>query len=350
MPNSDITVPILPSSSLVLVTLLIFLIAMIGTLLVRRFALAKELLDMPVARSSHIAPTPRGGGLAIVLAFYIGFAILYFLQQLNSTETIVIIICLVIAVIGLLDDLHQLDYRWRIAIQFTAALFVLAILGPMPALQVTDITLNVGLVSIPVLVLTLVWSTNLYNFMDGIDGIAASECCFIAISAGLLLTQGGHNSLANLCWFLGAASAGFLILNWQPAKIFMGDVGSGFLGFLLAVIALLSIYAGSMSLWSWILLPGIFICDATLTVVRRMLRREPWYQAHRSHAYQHAALRYGHARVCIAAMLINVCWLWPLVWLTEIHPEYGVYLAVFGIVPLFLLAHWFGAGDGTNKD
>lgn len=125
----------------------------------------------------------------------------------------------------------------------------------------------------------------------------------------------------------------------------MGDVGSGFLGLTLGLVALVAHQHGSMSLWSWVILLACFIVDATFTLVRRLLRRERVNQAHRQHAYQHAAIRFAsHQTVCLAMLVINVIWLFPVAVLANRHPEHGVYFAALAIVPLLALAYRFDAG------
>ena len=148
---------------------------------------------------------------------------------------------------------------------------------------------------------------------------------------------------------LMGAAAGFLVWNWAPARIFLGDVGSGFIGFSLGGMALLGMQHGSMPLWTWVLLLGVFIVDATVTLARRYLRGEKWYEGHASHAYQQAARKYkSHAKVTITLMLINCFWLAPLAWWSVQAPQLGFYLAVVGLAPLVVLAVRSEAGAATN--
>ena len=144
---------------------------------------------------------------------------------------------------------------------------------------------------------------------------------------------------------LAAAAGGFLLWNWSPAKIFMGDVGSSFIGFSLGVMALLSMHHGSMTVWTWVLLVGVFIVDATLTLFNRFRRKQRWVEGHASHAYQNAARHYkSHAKVTITVLMINLFWLGPLAWLSMQYPEMGLVIAIVGLLPLVLLARRFGAG------
>jgi Fuc2NAc and GlcNAc transferase len=142
-----------------------------------------------------------------------------------------------------------------------------------------------------------------------------------------------------------AAAGGFLLWNWAPAKIFMGDVGSSFIGFTLGVMALLSLHHGSMTVWTWVLLLGVFIVDATLTLLVRYRSKNRWHEGHASHAYQNAARHYkSHAKVTITVVLINLFWLGPLAWLSMQYPKMGLLITAIGLLPLLLLAKLFGAG------
>jgi Fuc2NAc and GlcNAc transferase len=327
-----------------IVSIPVLFISVFGTGLVRKIALSRKILDLPTKRSSHLKATPTGGGIAIVAAFYAGLAVLVYGNKFDLLDIQVLSMGFVLAITGFVDDLKHLDFRWRIAVHLCAGLIVALILGDIPDIQQDGLQFNMGLLTVPITVLTLIWATNLYNFMDGTDGLAGSECCFIVLAAAGLLVLDGNTMLSLVCLVLFSACAGFLVWNWAPAKIFMGDTGSGFLGFILASIAFLSIYSGSMSLWTWLLLPGVFIADATLTVVKRIYSGERWYQAHCTHGYQHMARLFGHKKVALGVLFINLIWLLPLALLAEIYLEYAVYIAFFGIVPLFLLAHVLGAG------
>ena len=200
-------------------------------------------------------------------------------------------------------------------------------------------------------ILALVWLLNLFNFMDGIDGIAASETIFVSLMSFLFGLNSGDEVLALLSAILLASGAGFLLWNWSPAKIFMGDVGSGFIGFSLGVMALLSMQHGSMTVWTWVLLLGVFIVDATVTLLQRYIQNERWYEGHASHGYQNAARRYkSHSKVTITVIVINCVWLAPLAWLSVNRPGWGFYLALLGITPLVMLATRLQAGKAIGND
>jgi Fuc2NAc and GlcNAc transferase len=191
--------------------------------------------------------------------------------------------------------------------------------------------------------------TNLYNFMDGIDGIAGVEAVCASGLGGLLLTWAGLGNIAAGALALTGASAGFLVWNWPPAKIFMGDVGSGFLGFVFGVLAIASARERPWLLWLWLILLSVFIVDSTVTLMRRFVADERWYDAHCSHAYQHAARRWGsHSKVTLTVAAINVIWLFPLAMGACVWPVEGPLFAVAALVPLVYTALRYGAGRGTS--
>jgi len=326
--------------------------AFLLTGVIRRAALRTSLLDIPNQRSSHTVPTPRGGGGAIVVSFLAVVAALTQLLPAGNSAFLFLLFftSLPVALIGLWDDVRPLPARHRILVHFLAALLLVFGLAHDGFIgqRSTFWLLTGGLV----LVLTVVWALNLFNFMDGIDGLAGGEAAFVAGGGALLLSLRGGGLEMFLLLPLAAACLGFLVWNWPPARIFMGDVGSGFLGFVLAALALrTSIVRDDLSPWCWLVLGGVFLTDATITLLRRMVRRERWYDAHRSHAYQRAALRYGsHRKVTVAVMAINLFWLLPLSVLCVILPGFEALLALVAYLPLLALAVRLGAGSDKTPD
>ena len=290
---------------------------------VRRYALRRGVLDVPNARSSHAVPTPRGGGLAIVVVV-LAFILLLVPRGIISGEIAAAIYGggLVVAVVGWLDDRRGLPAGVRAMAQGLAALWALGWLGGLPSLNLGVARLPLGPVGFVLGVIGIVWSVNLYNFMDGIDGLASTEAITVAGMAALLIggtrvgllpspgtteAAPGPASIALVSSLLVSAAAGFLVWNWPPAKIFMGDVGSGFLGFTFGVLAVASENSGGLPLLVWVLLLGVFVVDATATLLRRICRRERWTEAHRTHAYQ-LAVQAGHThkQVTVVVLGINV--------------------------------------------
>jgi len=302
-------------------TLAAFAAAWALTWAVRHYALARDVLDHPNERSSHDVPTPRGGGVAIVVAAVAAEAALWAAGWLPREAALALAGGgVAVAAIGWLDDHGGVSAKARAAVHFAAAAWALFWLGGLPELRLGLGSVPLGIAGAVLAAFGIVWSTNLYNFMDGIDGIAGAEAVTCGLFGGLLLLAAGGRGLAAAAFALAAASAGFLAWNWHPARIFMGDAGSYFLGFTFAVLAVASERAGSVPLLAWMVLLGVFVFDATATLVRRFRRGERWHQAHRSHAYQRAApTRAHHARVSGAVAGLNVM-LASLAWLGTTRP------------------------------
>lgn len=294
---------------------------------VRLYALDR-LLDIPNERSSHSVPTPRGGGLAIAFTALGGILLAAMWQWIDWDLALALSGGgAMIAVTGWIDDHRDLPALMRFAVQFLSAGWAMFWLGGLPSLVVGPTELRLGIAGTVFGVIGIVWAINLYNFVDGIDGLAAGEAVTTGVIGGLILLAMGHNGLAMVSLLIAAANAGFLPLNWAPAKLFMGDVGSGMLGYLFAVLAIASENAGAVPLLIWVLLLGAFIFDATVTLCRRIAHGERWYHAHHSHAYQRM-VQAGrtHAQVSsmilviniVLAMLAIVAWLRPTFFLIAI--------------------------------
>lgn len=276
---------------------------------VRRYALASALLDLPNARSSHAAPTPRGGGLAIAGVVLLGTALLGVAGLVPPRVALAVAGGGgLVAGVGWWDDRRGLPAGLRFVAHLAAAVWAVALVGGLPEIRVTGAALEFGAVGTGLAVLGVVWFTNLYNFMDGIDGLAAGEAVVVAGSGAVLLELTGRGGLALVAWLVAAASAGFLAWNWAPARIFMGDVGSGLLGFLFGVLAVASENTAGVPLVGWLILLAAFVFDATATLLRRALRGERLHEAHRSHAYQRAVQAgWPHSRVTGVVLALTVC-------------------------------------------
>jgi Fuc2NAc and GlcNAc transferase len=310
-----------------------FVGALALTGLARRIAVARSLLDVPNERSSHTSPTPKGGGLAIVVVVLSGVAILRLTGTLGRGESWAILGGgTLVAVVGWLDDRRDLSASTRLTAHVAAAAWALWWLGGMPFLTTGHDVHSLGMFGTILGWFAIVWATNVTNFMDGIDGLAAGEVVTVTLTAALLLAEVSP-PLAAAAALTGGAALGFLPWNWRPARIFMGDTGSGFLGFVLAVLAIASERAGALPALAWIVLYGVFATDATVTLLRRAWRGDRWYSAHRSHAYQRAVQAgWSHARVTTAVLLVNVG-LGLLAWGAATRPELlGVALAVAAVV------------------
>jgi len=322
-----------------------FLCALLATRLVLAFAPRLQLLDRPSFRSSHTETTPRGGGLAIVIAFFLALLALYLGRYLKGRLAEALTFGGAIAVVGFLDDRKSLPATARLIVQVVAAVMAVTLIGVRSHLIGGGGAL--GDCSIRILaVLAIVWATNLFNFMDGIDGIAAVQAIFMAAGAATFNAYlGGDSGLTAAMWTLTAASAGFLVWNWSPARIFMGDVGSGFLGFTLAIFFLSMSRDHAIAVEISLILSGTFVVDATVTLIRRVVRGDRWFDAHRMHAYQHLARHWrSHRAVTLSIAAIDVGWLLPWAWATAIRPADAALFVVLALLPLVILATFVGAG------
>ena len=276
---------------------MLILFSFLGTLAIRHVARKKKLLDRPNDRSSHTVATPHGGGLAIMLAFYAGLGYLYLTGAVERGLFYALLCGIPVMVISQLDDIYGLSAKGRFSVQVASALAALYALDGVDSMAFGVFTLEGGWINVFALLL-LLWYTNLYNFLDGIDGYAGSEAVFVGISGFILF--GSEIGL-----LVATASVGFLIFNWHKASIFMGDVGSAPLGFLFAVLTLND--AGSSHFLGWLVLLSLFWFDATVTLWRRWRNGERLSQAHKKHAYQRLYQSgIAHDGVVLRAMGLNL--------------------------------------------
>lgn len=305
------------------------ILSLLGTWLLIRLAPSLSLVDVPNERSSHAQPTPRGGGLAFVVGFILFVALAR--PWLSAELWWLSLISLGVAGLGLVDDIRNVSAAVRFLGQLVAAA---ALAWVITAVGFEEDQLMRALVVAGV-AFCLIAATNFFNFMDGIDGIAATEGVFFSAVAGWLLFDAGLDGHAYLMALLAASLIGFLVFNWSPARIFMGDVGSGFLGFVLAAIALSASLKGAIPLAVWPVLGGTFLADALTTLLRRLATGQRWWAAHRSHAYQGLALRMdSHRRVTTLYLLVNLFWCLPLVLLIMMFPAFQWWLLVIALTPL----------------
>ncbi|MDF2418362.1 glycosyl transferase [Acinetobacter beijerinckii] len=329
--------------------LIFFVLSFILTYLMRMYALKKNIIDNPNERSSHTIPTPRGGGVSIVITFLSFLVLLMFTQHL-AISTGLILLCsgFGIAVLGFLDDHGHINSMLRLAIHFIIAIAVVFALGGFAEVALFNETLHLGWFANIIAVLFLVWLLNLYNFMDGINGIASVEAITTTISLAIIYLLFSSSLSIELLLTLAACVFGFMLWNFPKARIFMGDAGSGFLGMTLGVLALMALKVDTALFCAWIICLGVFVVDATFTLIRRVTNGHKMYDAHRSHAYQYASRRYGHTIVTITVLLINLCWLAPVAYLASQRVLMPEALLLIAYLPLILLALFFSAGKTEN--
>jgi UDP-N-acetylmuramyl pentapeptide phosphotransferase/UDP-N-acetylglucosamine-1-phosphate transferase len=318
-------------------------IACLGTYALIPILRRAAVLDRPNERSLHEMPTPRGGGIAVIAGVLVGWLIAAFGEAEAPRLLAVIAGAVLLAAVSWLDDRRGLSPAVRFAVQIIAVAFGMLSLGSAGLVFQGWLS---GWLDAAAAAVLWVWFVNLFNFMDGIDGIAGSEAA--AIGAGLALFAafgvGSDPGFATLAAAIAVAAIGFLVWNWAPARIFLGDVGSVPLGYLLGYLLLLAASRGHWKIA--LILPLYFLADATITLLRRLLRGERVWRPHREHFYQQAAQRgLGHAdvvrRVIAADLALIGCG-----WAAE--NGWGVAaLAAAAAIVLLLLAS-LGGGFGRK--
>ena len=328
-------------------------LSLLLTGIIRRYALTHNLIDVPNQRSSHQMPTPRGGGLAIVITFFAGLLCLWLIGALQTK----VLLALtgaggLVAWVGFWDDRRHIAPRWRLAAHFLGAAWGIFWLGQLPPLSVFGHLLYLSWPGYLLAAVYLVWLLNLYNFMDGIDGIAGIEAITVCLGGSLAFIFAIPSSQDWLTpTVLLAAVAGFLYWNFPRARIFMGDSGSGFLGLTLGLLSIQAAQVNPELFWCWLILLGVFIVDATTTLLRRVLRGEAFHEAHHSHAYQYASRRFaGHRQVSIGVGLINLLWLLPITLLVTRGSLPGLAGLLIAYTPLVWCAFLYKAGAKEQQD
>jgi Fuc2NAc and GlcNAc transferase len=329
--------------------LLFFIAAFISSilvLLIRRYALThdKRLIDLPNLRSSHSIPTPQGGGLAFVISFLLSVPILTVMSDLSWPEVWAFLGGgILVAMIGFSDDHGHVAISWRLLAHLIGGTWTLFWLGGCPPLSILGFIIEPSLLSNILAVFYLTWLLNLYNFMDGIDGLSTIETMTVCIGAALLIApQSTSQSIWVTPLVLVASVSGFLFWNFPSAKIFMGDTGSSFLGLILGIFSIQTAWVLPHMFWVWIILLGVFIVDATLTLLRRLTNREKFYTPHNKHIYQIAARHYNsHKAVTVSIGLINLIWLLPIAYLASKQWVDGLLAVAIAYTPLTGLFFYF---------
>lgn len=297
--------------------------------------LSQKLIDTPNSRSSHSTPTPRGGGIALATAFTL------YATTLNLTPAVYLsgAAVLLVFVISLLDDFFNLNILWRLSAQIFASLLMTA------ALRETFFQAdNLWPLAWAAAILLTVWLTNLYNFMDGINGIAALEAISCCIGVGVIGAEALDNNYQGALITIGLSNLGFLAWNFPKASLFMGDSGSATLGFIFAGLTLFSATIDIKLAYVWVIMLGVFVVDSSYTLTVRLMTGQKFYQAHRSHSYQRLADRIGHTKTSLLISMINLTWLMPIAWLSYkdlINPGVSILIAY---APLLIAAKLLKAG------
>lgn len=285
---------------LFIVYIILFLLSLFLTFFIRRLAIRKSILDFPNDRSSHKNPTPKGGGLAIAIVWFLGLFYLYITNNIDHRLFFSFIPGVLLVVIGIIDDIIAIKASYRLIFQLVVSGIAVFIMGGLEKLDFGFFTVENKLILSILALLGTMWFINLFNFLDGIDGYVGMEVVFITSSVLFLFND-------RIALVLLVSTLGFLIWNWQPAKIFMGDVGSTLLGFNIAIFSIYYQNTSKSSLIIWLMLSSVFWFDATLTLYRRYKNKEQLIVRHRKHAF-HRIVQAGfsHQKTVLYAFLINL--------------------------------------------
>lgn len=330
------------SHSMLLVAL-VFLTSFFGTYFYRSIAIQKGILANPNFRTLHENPKPRGGGIVFSWVFILAVFIL------GQSGAIGLDLVLAIGIggglasfFGFIDDVTNIRPIIKLSTQGCLAAWIMICFNGGPL--ATNLWLPVWL-SWFLSWFLLIWLINLYNFMDGVDGMAASGAIYICMILILItyILGGSSFNLSLLCLLLAMSCLGFLSFNWPPASIFMGDSGSVFLGYCFGVFIMKTTMTSDISFWTWLVIFGYFVGDTTTTIILRIMIVKKWYGAHRSHAYQNLARILGsHIKVTGGVLVYHVVWLMPLAIWSSLEPGLAPLATVFALLPSIYWALRFG--------
>ena len=315
-----------------------------ATLALRAWLVAAAIVDAGTQRGLHSGQVPRGGGLAFAAVALVSLvAVRPGLPCTDAAAIALVMGAIAIAVVGAIDDVRGLPALPRLAVHLAAGATIAyaCVMGDGASWPSTA---GVGLAA--GIAMASAWSINLNNFMDGIDGICAAHGTLVIGAAGAFAWHHGDTGLAFACAVLAGSVAGFLPLNVSRRfRIFMGDAGSGFLGFAMAATLVLAWKSGAMNAWSALLLPSVFVTDATVTLVRRAARGEKLATAHCSHAFQHLAKRAGrHGPVTAIYASVTAGWAVAMAIAASAWPANAPWIACFAYTPLIAAALVLRAG------
>jgi UDP-N-acetylmuramyl pentapeptide phosphotransferase/UDP-N-acetylglucosamine-1-phosphate transferase len=299
----------------------------------KRFSLRKNIIDIPNERSSHTIPTPRGGGLAIIVAWFLGITILFVTSRLESKLYYSLLCGIPLAAVSLIDDIFKLKPWVRLLIMFISSTLAILFIAGSENNSMIAPDGKFRYILLPVFIVGVVWFINLFNFLDGIDGYASIEAILVSIALFIFTNNG-------LTLILATCVLGFLYWNWPRAKIFMGDVGSTQLGYIIAILGIYFNSTGQFSLHYWIILLSPFWFDATLTLYRRWRNNEKLSQAHRKHIYQRLVQSgLSHLQVDMYLVVVNILMFLVVLVCRDIPVLYLPFL-IATLVFLYLIARY----------
>jgi Fuc2NAc and GlcNAc transferase len=325
-----------------LLCIILLLISFSGTFIIIKVAVRKNILDIPNERSSHTQPTPRGGGLAIVVSWYIGLFVMKLSGNLDNSLFFALLSGLALAIISFLDDIYNIKPAVRLLVQVGTSVAGLFFLGGLKVVYADGLSINSNIILTLVATFGIIWFINLFNFLDGIDGYASIQAIVTAL--GIFVVTGSPLTL-----ILVFSVLGFLTWNWPKALVFMGDIGSTQLGYVLIILGLYYGNNHEISIAGWLILTSLFWVDATVTLYRRWRNSEKLSVAHKKHFYQRLVRSgYSHKQVVLWQIFISVFFI-GLVWLSE--NNFVPYLLSFPLCLAvnFLLARFIDTRFNFNR-
>jgi len=323
----------------------VLVVSFVASYFFPKLAIRYGFFAKPNYRSLHTKVMPKGAGIVVAGILLPVFYILRTTHHISSEEFMVLFWGgLMVSLVGIFDDRFELPARFRLVTQVIAAAWVCHWLGASPKLDLGFATLDLGWAGAFLALFLLIWFYNLFNFIDGIDGMAISSIIFVSFSSATLFFIKQDTTLALLLVLLGLANVGLLYFNWPPAKIFLGDAGTYFNSFALSAIIMASLWKSIPMVWVWLILLAYYLTDTTLTTLIRLFKHpKTWYKPHRSHAYQNLARIWNnHFKMLGIVWVINLLWLLPLALLAFFIPEKGGLFFLLAYLPIILFTLKFG--------
>ncbi|KGP63649.1 glycosyl transferase [Legionella norrlandica] len=322
----------------IILSSIFILFSLVCTKLFCGFAQNSRLMDKPNARTLHLQPTVRGGGIIFIGLSLFVLPFICYTNGSSYTEWVWFILSvLLIGGVSFLDDLYNLSVKFRLAVQCIAAL-ILAIFVKSAQLDFILFSLNGDYLIIPLIFIMAIWAINHFNFMDGLDGFCTLQAIFL-LGCYLVFFNIQHALIyQEFCWILICSLAGFLIFNFPPAKLFMGDVGSASLGLIIFSMALIAQQKYQIPILYWFMLNSLFLFDSTITLLRRIINKEQWFAPHRKHAYQRLK-QYGLDTRLILFLQLSINGLVAYLVLLNWTQKISTLLALF-VLAVFLVVYY----------
>ena len=319
-----------------------FLFSIIGSLGYKKFAIRNQVLAIPNRRTLHKNPIPKGGGVVFSI-LSVCSVLLVWLECKLPVELLWVLVVggLTATIFGILDDMRNIRASIKLTIQILLSAWTVYWLEGYEMVLTDWIP---SYLSTPLISFLLVWMMNGYNFIDGIDGMAASGAVFISSTLALVIfLTVEHIEIIYIFIFIAVTVSGFLIFNWPKASIFMGDSGSIFLGFTFGALLVFTVTNGILSVWTWLAVFGYIFADISVTQIARIILVKNWWQAHRSHAYQNLARITGsHLKVISSVTIYHLFWILPLTLWSALVPEFAYVAVFFAVTPAMMIAYKYG--------